>query len=152
MPSETTTTVRALAETDRLAWDLLWQGYLAFYETSLPVDQTALTWSRLMDPAEAVFGLVAEVKGQVRGIAHALPHSSTWARVGYLYLEDLFVAPEVRGLGLGRQLIEALYAIADEREIARVYWATKHDNPARRLYDQLATESGFVQYRAARLL
>ncbi|MEO1657306.1 MAG: GNAT family N-acetyltransferase [Pseudomonadota bacterium] len=144
------TTIRTIVGSDRAAWDPLWQGYLSFYKTSLPDEQTELTWSRLMDPAEPVFGLVAEVDGEVMGISHALPHSSTWARVGYLYLEDLFVAPEARGHGLGRKLIEELYKIADERGISRVYWATQNENPARKLYDQVATESGFVQYRSAR--
>ncbi len=150
MATETTSNIRPLAESDRAAWDPLWQGYLAFYKTELSADQTEMTWTRLLDPAEPVFALVAEGHGKVQGFAHALPHSSTWAPVGYLYLEDLFVAPEARGLGLGRALIEALYAIADERDISRVYWATQADNPARRLYDQVATESGFVQYRSAR--
>ncbi|MEO1041387.1 MAG: GNAT family N-acetyltransferase [Pseudomonadota bacterium] len=142
--------IRALAESDRAAWEPLWQGYLTFYEATLTDEQTEITWNRLLDPAEPVFGLVAETDDGVKGLAHALPHLSTWAEVGYLYLEDLFVAPETRGLGLGRALIEDLYRIADQRGISRVYWATKHDNPARRLYDQLASESGFVQYRRSR--
>ncbi|MEM6914786.1 MAG: GNAT family N-acetyltransferase [Pseudomonadota bacterium] len=139
--------IRPLKERDRAAWQPLWHGYLTFYERELSDEQTEITWARLLDPGEPLFGLVADTDDGVRGIAHALPHLSTWASVGYLYLEDLFVAPQARGLGLGRALIEDLYRIADEREISRVYWATAQDNPARRLYDQLASESGFVQYR-----
>lgn len=100
-----------------------------------------------MDPAEPAVGFVAEEEGDVCGFAHVLPHRSTWAQNGYLYLEDLFVAPPLRGRALGKALIEHIYAFADAQGYERVYWVTKSDNPARALYDKLAHESGFVQYR-----
>jgi ribosomal protein S18 acetylase RimI-like enzyme len=58
------------------------------------------------------------------------------------------VAPEARGGGVGRALIEAVYARADAAGAARVYWLTHETNaPARKLYDQVATNAGFIQYR-----
>ena len=49
----------------------------------------------------------------VIGFVHALPHATTWSAKGYLYLEDLFVDPAMRGSGAGRKLIEAVYEEAD---------------------------------------
>ena len=66
----------------------------------------------------------------------------------YCYLEDLFVTPEARGLGVGRALIEGVYAEADLRGADRTYWATQEQNAtARKLYDSIGTLTEFVQYR-----
>ncbi len=139
--------IRALEPQDHDEWLRLWRGYLDFYGTNLSDEQSELTWARLLDKGEPAQAFVAEVEGKVCGLAHVLPHRSTWAKNGYLYLEDLFVAPEMRGRNLGKALIEHVYGFADQHAYERVYWATQAGNPARALYDQLAQESGFVQYR-----
>ncbi|HVK81374.1 MAG TPA: GNAT family N-acetyltransferase, partial [Verrucomicrobiae bacterium] len=62
--------------------------------------------------------------------------------------EDLFVSADARGAGVGRALIEAVYARADANDWGRVYWLTQDTNTtARKLYDQVAKNSGFIQYR-----
>ncbi len=54
----------------------------------------------------------------------------------------------MRGSGAGRALIEAVYARADAMGMERVYWLTHESNAtARRLYDQIAVNDGFVEYR-----
>jgi ribosomal protein S18 acetylase RimI-like enzyme len=144
--------VRALAAADRERWRELWQGYLDFYRYALPAEITQLTWRRLLDPAHPFQGLAA-VTGQDRidGIVHFHVHASTWARVGYCYLEDLFVDPGRRGLGLGRTLIEAVYHAADEQGAERVYWHTENTNEqAQHLYRQVAELTPFVQFRRER--
>jgi ribosomal protein S18 acetylase RimI-like enzyme len=81
-------------------------------------------------------------------IAHYLFHRSTWAPDRYCYLEDLFVAPAARRRGLGRALIEAVYQKARVANASRVYWLTQSDNTqARILYDKVADNLGFIQYR-----
>ena len=82
------------------------------------------------------------------GLVHLLLHRSTWSNGFYCYLEDLFVDPTQRGRGIGRALIEAVYAEADARQCTRTYWMTQETNAtARALYDRVATKSPFVQYR-----
>ena len=82
------------------------------------------------------------------GIVHYLFHRSSWTVGNYCYLQDLFVAEEARGRGLGRALIEAVYDKAREAGASRVYWLTHQDNAtARRLYDQVADNLGHIQYR-----
>jgi ribosomal protein S18 acetylase RimI-like enzyme len=141
--------IRPLAAADEAAWRTLWAEYLAFYHTDLPAEITTLTWGRLLDPAEPLIGWGAcDGADQPVAFALCLRHRSTWAREGYLYLEDLFTAPQARGQGAARALIEAAYAYADAERLARVYWVTEHANRhAQALYDQLARKAPFVQYR-----
>jgi GNAT superfamily N-acetyltransferase len=141
-------TVRPLAAADKPAWLVLWAGYLEFYKTSLAPEVTEASFARLTGADADMFGLVAELDGRAVGIAHCIAHRSTWARGLYLYLNDLFVAPDARRGGAGRALIEAVYARADAMGMERVYWLTHETNAAgRRLYDQIAVNDGFVEYR-----
>ena len=142
------TPIRPLQPADRERWHELWRGYLQFYKHDLPADLTELTWRRLLDPAHPFQGLAALDGERIAGIVHFHVHASTWARVGYCYLEDLFVDPACRGQGLGRSLIEAVYRAADEQGIERVYWHTENTNErAQHLYRQVAELTPFVQYR-----
>jgi GNAT superfamily N-acetyltransferase len=141
-------TIRALARTDRAQWEPLWQGYLAFYKTSVADDVTDLTFARFFDEAEPMHALVAEREGEVVGIVHYIFHRSTWTKGPYCYLQDLFTRDDARGGGVGRKLIEAVYERAKAQGASRVYWLTQESNAAARaLYDKLAERSGFIQYR-----
>ena len=91
---------------------------------------------------------LAVAGGAVVGLVHYIEHRSCWTTGNYMYLQDLFVDPAVRGRGLGRALIEHVYAEAAARGCARVWWLTHESNTdAMVLYDRVADKSGFVQYR-----
>ena len=82
------------------------------------------------------------------GLAHYLYHRSTTSIGLNCYLQDLFTRSEARGRGVGRALIEAVYAAARAAGSPRVYWQTHETNAtAMRLYDQVAEKSGFLVYR-----
>jgi len=148
MPASDGLVVRDLAPADQDRWLALWRAYLDFYAASVPEDVTELTWRRLHDPGESMFCLVAEHDGAVVGFAICVLHRSSWARAHYCYLEDLYVGEDVRGLGVGRALIEGVYARADALGAERVDWVTQETNAtARVLYDAVAKRTGFVQYR-----
>lgn len=143
--------VRPLDRDDYDQWRPLWDGYNAFYgragSTSLPEEITASTWTRFFDPAEPVFALVAEVDGHLAGLAHYLFHRSTTKIEPVCYLQDLFTAPALRGRGVGRALIKAVYQQARAAGARRVYWQTHSSNAAgRALYDRLAKHTGFIVY------
>jgi len=109
---------------------------------------TAATWARFFDPAEPVHAVVAEHDGRLVGIVHYLFHRSTTAIGLTCYLQDLFTDATLRGGGIGRALIEAVYDAARAAGSARVYWQTHETNQvAMRLYDQVAVKSGFLVYR-----
>ena len=139
--------IRPLCAADEAGWRSLWRGYLEFYVTELPDAVTALTWRRLLDPQEPLFGLVAERRSAIAGFAHCVLHRGTWSLTHHCYLEDLYVAPEARGTGLGRELIAAVYQEADVRGADRVYWLTHETNTtARALYERMAQRSGYIHY------
>jgi GNAT superfamily N-acetyltransferase len=142
-------TIRPLAGADRAGWDPLWAGYLAYYKENLPPHVTEETWRRLNDPATDPHGIVTvDADGRLIGFSHYLFHRSTWAIGPYCYLEDLFVAPDVRGGGVGKALVEATYAAADAAGAATTYWLTEHYNAAgRRLYDHVGKLSPFIRYQ-----
>lgn len=139
--------VRPLNAEDRQQWQPLWDGYNLFYERpNLPLEITEAAWARFLDPDERMHAAVAELDGKIVGIVHFLYHRSTTSVEDVCYLQDLFTAPEARGLGVGRALIEHVYAEASNAGSRRVYWQTHEANPARKLYDRVADVTPFRRY------
>ena len=141
--------IRSVAPTDFAQWQPLWQGYNRFYgRPALPNEITQTTWSRFFDAHEPVYAVVAEKEGQLVGLVHYLFHRSTIYIEPICYLQDLFTNEAMRGQGVGRALIEAVYERARIAGCPRVYWQTHENNlTAMKLYDKVADRSGFVVYR-----
>jgi GNAT superfamily N-acetyltransferase len=82
-----------------------------------------------------------------RDLVHYLFHRHCWRIEDVCYLQDLYAAPEVRGRGVGRALIEAVYRAADAAGAPSVYWLTQDFNAtARQLYDRIGHVTPFVKY------
>ena len=138
--------IAPLSTDDRAPWELLARGYKEFYKTPTSDEEFETAWNRLLG-RDGILGLGAKVDGRLVGIAHYLFHTTTWAPK-ICYLQDLFTAQDVRGQGVGRALIEAVYERAKTAGAGRVYWHTHETNTvARRLYDKVADLSGFIVYR-----
>lgn len=141
-------TIRSAVPDDFGQWLPLWEGYNTFYARTVPMEVTRMTWSRFFDAYEPMHAVVAERDGRLLGLVHYLFHRNTAMLAPACYLQDLFTAPEARGQGAGRALIEAVYGRAQAAGSPRVYWMTQESNAtARRLYDRVAECSGFIQYR-----
>jgi GNAT superfamily N-acetyltransferase len=144
--------IRPVVRSDFDRWLPLWDGYNRFYgrhgSTALDLEVTKVTWERFFDAYEPVLALVAERDGKLLGLAHYMFHRSTISVAPVCYMQDLFTSEAARGKGIGRALIEAVYAAAQKAGAARVYWQTHETNQtAMRLYDQVAERSGFLVYR-----
>jgi GNAT superfamily N-acetyltransferase len=74
-------------------------------------------------PNPFYFCLIAEYDGRPAGFALSFFNYSTWLGRPGLYVEDLFVEPELRGLGIGKTLLERVAAIAVEKGCLRLQWA-----------------------------
>ena len=146
--------VRPAIRTDFAQWLPHWEGYNAFYGRSgpsaLPAEITETTWARFFDAYEPMHALVAEIDGKLVGLAHYIFHRSTTTVELICYLRDLFTDETLRGKGVGKALIEAVYERAKSAGATQVYWQTHESNrTAMRLYDHVAERSGFVVYRKA---
>lgn len=140
--------IRPVSPADHAVWLPLWQGYLQFYQSELPAEVSAITWQRFLDPSEPTHAALAWCDGQAVGLVQWIFHRTNWSVEHSCYLQDLFVAEGLRGSGVGRQLIEHVYAQARAAGASRVHWLTHESNTdARQLYERIAERSGFLQYR-----
>jgi len=99
----------------------------------------------------AVEVLVAEVNGEPAGFALFFHNFSTFLGKRGLYLEDLFVRPAFRGIGLGRHLMASLARIAVQRDCGRFEWSVLDWNaPAIGFYRSLGA-SGLDEWTVQRL-
>lgn len=140
--------IRPVSKDDEAAWRRLWTDYLSFYETSVGEDVYRMSFSRLLsdDPAE-FRGRLAMLDGAPVGLVHFFFHRHMWRVEDVCYLQDLYADPEVRGRGIGRALIEAVYDAADAAGSPTVYWLTQEFNTeARKLYDRIGTVTPFIKY------
>jgi GNAT superfamily N-acetyltransferase len=140
--------IRPLEAGDRGDWDRLWADYLAFYGTRRSPDVFDTTFARYLDPARAdMLAFVAVAEGSCVGLAHVIVHAHGWQIAPVTYLQDLYADPSIRGKGIGRALIEAVYADADAAGRPNVYWTTQTGNTtARRLYDRIGVATDFMKY------
>lgn len=143
-----TINIRPLRSSDREQWTALWRAYLAFYDTEKPQEVYDTTWVRLMSAGEDPHGLCAvDGSGRLVGLVHYIFHRSCWQVGPACYLQDLYADPSVRGQGVGRALIEAVYDAADQAGADSVYWLTQDFNAtARRLYDRIGRLTPFIKY------
>lgn len=89
--------------------------------------------------AEPAFrAIIAEEPGGTAvGLALYYFTYSTWSGAPNLYVEDLYVDPELRGGGLGGRLMAELARVALTRGCQRLELAVKTDNVARGFYERL---------------
>ncbi|MET0613639.1 MAG: GNAT family N-acetyltransferase [Pseudomonas caspiana] len=142
--------IRPVTEQDHAAWLPLWHAYLTFYKTELSDAVTASTWQRFLDPSEPTNAALAWQDGTAVGMVHFIYHRSNWSIANACYLQDLLVAPEQRGTGVGRRLIEYVYATAKANDCDKVHWLTHETNAtAIQLYERIAERPGLIQFRKA---
>jgi GNAT superfamily N-acetyltransferase len=138
--------IAQLTPGDRAEWESLFRAYIDFYERTEPQQMYDRAW-REFQADDRMHALGASTDGRLVGITHFLVHASTSSRDA-CYLQDLFTAPDARGRGVARVLIEAVVDWARSQDCDRVYWSTQEANGvARQLYDQVAENRGFILYR-----
>ncbi|KMW57083.1 Acetyltransferase [Candidatus Rhodobacter oscarellae] len=141
-------TIRSLWQADRAEWQRLWTAYLEFYETSVAPEVYETAFQRLLgNDSQDFHGALAELDGKPVGLVHYLFHRHLWKIENVCYLQDLYADPDVRGQGVGRKLIEHVYAQADAADCPSVYWLTQDFNAeARKLYDRIGVHTPFIRY------
>ena len=115
--------IRGLAEYERMLDEVI-----------VPEDQLR---ENLFEKKQAEV-ILAEYKGEAIGYALFFPTFSTFLGKANLYLEDIFVKPDARGLGAGKAMLACFAKIAVERDAGRVDWTVLNWNePSIRFYEQM---------------
>jgi GNAT superfamily N-acetyltransferase len=140
--------LRKLTKDDFDKWKALWSTYLSFYDSEVSELVYETTFRRLVSKDnKAQNAIVAYEHKELIGLVHFIFHADNWNIEDDCYLQDLFVVESARGRGIGRSLIEAVYAEADKRGSPSVYWLTEETNKqARALYDKVANATSFIEY------
>jgi GNAT superfamily N-acetyltransferase len=140
--------IRPTEAADEADWRRLWTRYLEFYNATLPEAVYAQTFARITGRDHpGPYGLLALSGGRSVGLVHYIFHRHGWKTEDVCYLQDLYADPDLRGKGVGRALIEAVYAEADKMGCPSVYWLTQEFNYAgRMLYDRVGVKSPFIRY------
>ncbi|MEP5730874.1 MAG: GNAT family N-acetyltransferase [Sulfitobacter sp.] len=140
--------VRPVKISDRASWDDLYHGYAAFYMVEQSTEMRDRVWSWIHDATAESEGLVAEsASGKLLGLAHfrsfARPLSATTGG----FLDDLFVSPDARGMGVADALIDSVRVISLERGWSVLRWITADNNyRGRGVYDRIASKTDWVTY------
>lgn len=149
-PSTPSLTIERPRAEDRERWAALYQGYADFYRVEMTPQRLDTVWRWIHDPAHEVDALLARSGESVLGLAHFRPFARPLRGETGLFLDDLFVDPQVRGRGVGAALLDAVKHEAQRRGCAMVRWITADDNyRARALYDQHAVRTTWVTYDMA---
>jgi len=137
--------VGGLEPEDRSAWEALFRAYIDFYGRTEPAEMYERAWREFQAGAR-LHALGARLDGDLVGITHFFVHPST-SGPDVCYLQDLFTAPAARGRGAAAALIAAVAEWAGDQGCGRVYWHTQAANTtARRLYDKVGEDRGFITY------
>lgn len=134
--ADITAMIHALAEFERAA-------------AECTVTETQIV-TALFGDSPTVHGHVAEVDGEIAAMALWFVNFSTWDGAAGIYLEDLFVRPRFRRLGLARALLTALAGECLHNGYTRLSWAVLNWNvDAIALYDGVgaAPQRAWITYR-----
>lgn len=124
---------------------------LALYEK---LENEVVTTEDLLN--ESLFGekpfaevILAEINGESVGFALFFFNFSTFLGQPGLYIEDLYVKPEFRSRGIGKELLKNCATLAKERNCGRIEWWVLKWNPARKFYENLGAKAmdEWVVYR-----
>lgn len=140
--------VRDLHYSDRESWLTLWQGYLEFYQTSLPPVVTDNTLNRLLSNHKNMGCTVAcDSQNIPVGFLTFIIHLSTWNIAAECYVQDLYVKPGHRKTGLAKMLMEELKQKCQLQQWSRIYWITKPNNKiAQNFYDKIGRGEPWIVY------
>lgn len=129
------------------SWQLMWLDYIGASQASVPPAVHTYTYERIRNASTSLRGFAVATNRPV-GFVHYYFHPSSYCLAEACTIEDLYVSPESRGLGVGRWLIERVAQMAAEQGAPALHWKTSPSNtPAIALYRQLAKQVEVLSFR-----
>jgi GNAT superfamily N-acetyltransferase len=138
--------VTAPTQEHEAGWRSLWDQYC---DGAIEQRVSDATWTRLLDPASAIAGLVTVSGGEVIGFVNYVVHEGTWETKPICYIEDVFVSKLYRGRGslVARAMADQLVQRVRSGQWSRLWGITASDNLiAQRRYSGFAEGKPYVRY------
>ena len=143
--------IRNLEKKDRENWTKLYNGYANFYKVPMNNEVLDTLWGWIHNENHIINGICFELEDKIVGIAHyrAMPRPIKGKYIGFL--DDLFVEPDFRGQKIAQKLISYLKSLSKANNWDGVRWITHSSNEnAKKLYNKIATNTGFELYELKR--
>ena len=142
--------IRPVEATDEVQWSALYVGYREFYKLPADPSKVSTVFNWLLTSAHGMSGIVAVPStspSTLLGLANFRPFARPSTATVGLYLDDLFISRDARGLGVASKLLDAVAQEAGKQGASLVRWITAEDNAdARKVYDKLAKKTRWVTY------
>lgn len=147
---DTIRVTRARAE-DETDWMRLWGDWQRHMKGTVPAEVTKHSWRQALAPeSRLVIFLARRGDGEALGFATVSFAPFAWTGSDVAFLQDLFVSESARGQGAGEALLKAIYADADARGVAQVYWMVDEtDEKLQRFYERHAIRTPYVRFMRA---
>ncbi|UYZ84665.1 GNAT family N-acetyltransferase [Entomomonas sp. E2T0] len=138
--------IRFVEEKDYQQWIDVYKGYISFYQRDFDEKKVATVWQWIKD--KKMFALVAELEGELVGLAHYREMLSPLNGFTVGFLDDLFVNPDCRGKKVVDALMQALKQQAQQQGWPFIRWITAENNyRAKAFYDRIATKTAWNTYQ-----
>lgn len=132
---------------DEAAWRGLWQEWQAHMGGRVPEHVTEASWQKIITPESGLLALIAWSDSVAVGFANLSLTPFAWTGDDTMFLQDLYVQPSARGLGVGTALLKAAYAEADLLGAPQVFWMVDEKDPElQAFYGRHARRSPYVRY------
>ncbi|MBL4808121.1 MAG: GNAT family N-acetyltransferase [Rhodobacteraceae bacterium] len=146
------TTIRQTTQADRQAWGVLFQAYAEFGNDEQTPEMQDCVWGWIHDKsAQTICFVVENEQKNLVGFVHFRSYERPLPATKGAYIDDMYVAPDSRGLGTIDRLIESVGHYAAEQGWDVVRWMTSETNyRARAVYDRHAVKTKWVTYELKR--
>lgn len=141
-------TIKPLDREDKEGWLDLWQAYHDHYGDPVSAHLTFNTFDRLVTREHPLRARIAiDENRRVVGFVHYLLHESTWYTREVCFIEDVFVAEDLRRQGIGRQIIADVARVSGINRWGRLYMAVPGtDEAAVSFFGAVADETDWVVF------
>lgn len=118
--------IREAKNSDAKQLASLFHKHAVYEGNSLSTNENAIALCLMEDhPAHII---VVEQHGELKGYMSVIKQFSTWDMEYYLYMDCLYLEPELRGKGLGLQLMDICKQLADQNSVKEIQWQTPVEN------------------------
>jgi GNAT superfamily N-acetyltransferase len=137
-----TISLKPLDREDKDGWLELWQRFLENYVENASAHLTFSTFDKLVAKEHSLRSRIAlDENRRIVGFIHDFLHVSTWQTRETCFIEDLYVAKDIRRQGIRRQLLDDVARVAGINRWSRMYMAVpSSDETARSFFERVSEE------------